>query len=305
LTPFSEVVTALVVAPSRPRLSRRSYLILAGSALASLAAIPFYVRFGRRGNEEPPTPVENALPSQKRLPNQPTPTLPEVLTLRQGPIPKPVLRNLVLCWLETHNRWGDKSDLMERIKSSLDKDLSRTDGFLFIYGPRLLQSRRGTLLAAHVGGLYQVDLPDNLARDLNAVEGNCITFPYKRSKEERPEEATVLLSGLVVNDADHLDGRHPIQTSLTYQIQGRITDQYALRLMFYHKRGRRTVLWYLPRSLIADRGELSFSFPSPASADFPFRGPYLAFVEMAEHHEGKDVVVSNTLAVLLLMVEAD
>ncbi len=304
LAPLAGVPTAgtTLVSPPVARLSRRGYLILAATALASAASIPFLVHFGRR---PPGTVEEPQTPGDERPPPPPAVTLPEVLTLRQGPIPKPVLRDLVLTWLEANNRWGEKSDIVDRTRVGLDKNLSLTDGFQFIYGPRLLRSQRGTLLAAHVGGVFQVVLPDNLARDLDAVEGHHITNPYKKGKEERLEEARVILSALVINDADHLDGRQKITASVSYQVQMRGSEGYALRLMFYHRKGRRTVLWYPPRTAVADQGVLSFAFPSPASPDFPFRGPYLAFVEMSARQDGKEVIVSNTLAVLLIMVEPD
>jgi serine/threonine protein kinase len=294
-------------APRRARFSRRGYLLLAATALMSAVSIPLLVRSNRRPPapvEEPPLPSTNGSPPDSpRL--APPGSLPEVVTVRQGPLSRPILHDIILAWLEANSRWGDKSDFMDRTKVGLDRNLGMTDGYQYTFGPRLMRSRQGTLLAAHVGGVYQVTLPDDLAGPLNAVEGKSIAIPYKRSKEERPDEARVALSRLVVNDPAHVDDRQKIMVSLDYRVHSRGSDNYSLRLMFYHVKGRRTVLWYPPRGTIGDQGTLFFPFPDPSSPDFRFQGPYFAFVEMAERKDGREIIVSNSLGVLLLMVKTD
>jgi hypothetical protein len=232
-----------------------------------------------------------------RPPVRQTPQVVQVVTLQPGPVSRQEMREQVLTWIKDNNRWGPQAEIVELTAEDLDERLERIDGFLLGVGPDALKSRHATRIAAHPGGVFLVELPDELAQEVPLRERQRVFRPFVKGREQRPAQARVSLSELTVQDACRHDGG-AVTGSVAFRVLQRSQAEYALRLTYYHAGARRTVIWY-PKERLADEGVLNFSFPPMTSPDFRPRGPVLIFVEVSTRQDGKVIIESNAAAALL------
>ena len=174
---------AAAAGKDRGRRSRRGWLLAAVSA-AIVCAAGLTILFARHAFAVRKPTAEEPGPAAAAPPPAPRPLAP-VLTLRQGPLTKQELRDQVVAWLRANNRYGPEHSLAADTAGDLDGWMDRADGFLIQLGPRLLNSRQATLLAAHPGGFFAVPLPDELARELQVKEGSRLVQRMIKSNDRR------------------------------------------------------------------------------------------------------------------------
>jgi hypothetical protein len=246
--------------------------------------------------EQPPPPEPEKPPPASSPVAEP---LPEVVTLRQGPLSRAEIRAEIIAWVKANNRWGPECELVGRVVEELDASLPRADGCQLALGSRLLKAEQTSIVAAHPGGLFLLALPAELAQDMGVKPTARVTRWFvPKGREVRPERARVLLSRLTIDNRDHLDGRQQVTGSLAYHFNEKSEGEYALRLTFYTGTWRRILITY-PKGLGATAdGELHFAF-GPLQDDKGPRGPLVVFLELASRQGDQTVIASNAVAALV------
>jgi hypothetical protein len=250
-----------------------------------------------------PEPLQQP-PKQSQKAHAPRPAV-EVLTLRQGPLRTEELREQALGWIKANNRWGPDHSFAKDHAKELDAKLERSDGFQIGFGPKLLKSQKAMLLAGHRGGLFLVELPEEVAREWKLEGSWRSSQKLLQGQEVRPEKARAELSGLVVDNSQKLDNRGPVTGSVNYRIRERSPGPLALRLTFYYTKYRRSVLCYPKQLECANQGVLSFTLPPLASARVQPRGPLLVFVELLTGTADQGTIESNAVAALVTVTAGE
>jgi predicted Ser/Thr protein kinase len=227
--------------------------------------------------------------------------LPEVRTLRQGPLSMRQLREEALGWIRANNRWGPGHSFVADCARELDPRLDRMGGFQFFLGPTLVKSAKATVLAGHPGGLFLVELPDWLAKE-SQLEGGTFRFWACRQSntgEVRLRQPRVWLSALAVDHSDHLVPNGPMTGSLAYRIGERSQGRLALRRTFHYENYWRLSLAFPDPLQSTDQGVLSFTLPAVANAEIRPRGLLLVFMELSSRQGDQVIIESNTVAALV------
>jgi len=293
-------------APARGRRLRRAGVMAAivvgllGLGVAASWLLWQGLFAGSQRVAEQPSPAEPEKPPAARPVESVPAPLPEVVTLRKGPMSREEIRNETVAWIKANDRWGAGHELVGRIADDFDGSVSRADGCEFNIGSALLKSRRATILAAHPGGLFAAELSDELARELYLTPGaERVSRWYGKTRESRPPTPRAILSRLALDNRARLDGREKVTGSLAYAIKEKSEGEYALRLMFYSSQARRVVLVY-PKGLgETAEGVVNFAFPPAGTDDAVPRGLTVVFVELSSRQGNRTVIESNAVAALV------
>jgi hypothetical protein len=79
-------------------------------------------------------------------------------------------RDQALAWLRENNRWGPEAGIVQHLAADFAPYPGQIDGFLLMFGPRLLRSQQPTLVAGNLGGFFVFPLTAEQARALNLAE---------------------------------------------------------------------------------------------------------------------------------------
>jgi hypothetical protein len=282
----------------RGRRLRRGWLLAAVFAVvlgaAGLTALfAFHAFSPRKQAVEEPGPAAGAAHPAGEKP------LAAVLTLRQGPLTMKDLRAEVVAWLKANNRFGPEHALVADTVSDIDGWMDRGDGFFIHLGPRLLNSRQATLLAAHPGGFFAVPLSDDLARELQIKGGLRMIQRMLKSNDRHRDRPRAFLSALAIDNAGCLDAGRKVTGSVDCHIMDKSEGEYALRLTFFYDKGRRSGMFF-PKGIDGTgRRLLSFALPPLAGDTVRPQGPLLVFVELGTVQDRQFTVESNAVAALV------
>jgi serine/threonine protein kinase len=275
-------------APAKPRPSRRALRRVAG-ALATLAALVLAVLVWSRSQGP-----EVGRPSE---PPSGTPGEPMSLARQQRQV-----RDQAVDWLREHCLPPFKESLSGDVATHVDRDLEGSEAFGVLLGSGLVKSSKAVLMVGRAGMLHVFELSPALARGVPA--GSCRVQNYSTLSDPRRAAPRVRLADLTVAGADRLFPERPVTGSVAYRIVERWPGEYALRLLFYFGKHRRSV--FLPRAPLpeADHGTLRFSFPVLGNPDEVFPGPDAVFVEVVSQDSGRTVVESNAAAAAVYVMPA-
>jgi hypothetical protein len=282
-------------APASRRSARRVLLrvaavlaVVGALALVAFLVLPGLLRPPTSPGEEVSAPVE---PPAKDGGRDPAALADAPELARQ----KREARDGAVDWLRANIIQKVVHAVSADVASHIDKDLDAGEAFQVLLGPGLVKSSKATLLLGRAGALHVFELEPALAPDVSP--GGCRVQNYSAGNDRRRAVPRIVLSGLVVEGADHLFPEQRVKGSVAYQLLSRWPGEYALRLTFYFGKHKRDVLLRRGDLPDADRGTLRFSFPPLDAPDEVMPGPDAVFVEVITQAAGQVVVESNAAAV--------
>jgi hypothetical protein len=282
--------------PPRPTVSRGRRRFLAGLAAAAAVGAGAAVWFAlprRRPDPEPPN-EDTASPPPKAEPPGDERELASPDLIASW---KKDLRDRSLAWLKERVRFGPDSDLAAESARDVARCLDRGDGAQVFFGDRLMKSGRPALLAVRLGGVFPFDLSADHLAALQMKPNTRRVQGCAGGEEGRRARPRVVLSGLRVDDADALPRDRRITGRVSYAGLGP-GERPHVRLTHYAYpvKKRVTGYWYLRQ--VRDAATVEFDF-GPLGDARAQRGPTVLYVEVACWDGGREVIESNTLAVLV------
>ncbi len=294
LAPFAGTATA--APPTRRRWPwLLAALLLAMAGAAALLARPEWWRGRPSMDVSPDAPREEVVASPVLVDPLALATREEMRRLKDQ------RRDQALAWLRENNRWGPDAGIVQNLAADFAPYPGQIDGFLLLFGPRLLRSQQPTLVAGNLGGFFVFSLTAEQARALNLAESQRRFRGLRNIADRRRATPRVRLSDLKIDNAQPLDLDKKLSGSIAYEVPGpAITRHFAVRLSMYLEGGRRqSVLFWFKNRTLEGRGTLSFVFPPLASPTLRPRGPLVLFADLCTDPDGVLLVESDTIAILV------
>jgi hypothetical protein len=207
-----------------------------------------------------------------------------------------------VAWVRDHNRWGPGGSIVATTESEIKAVFGKADGFQLTLGPFLVKSGKMTLLAGRLGELFVFEPTAEQARALRLKE-NVRWFLRYRGPEDHLQrlKPRIAISGLRLVQDDGGPGKSWIAGRVAYQFLEPVAEKLHVRMTYYPADGRVRTLrrFFLREPLAAERGKVAFDLAGLNEPNTRGDALLVVFVELATQRAGKDVLESNTLAVLM------
>jgi hypothetical protein len=206
-----------------------------------------------------------------------------------------------VAWLRDHNRWGPGGDIVAETERDIKAVFGKADGFQLTLGTRLTKSGKLTLLVGRLGELFVFEPTPEEARAMPLKENARRFLQYRPEDHLQRLKPRITISGLRLVQNDGGPGKSRIAGRVAYQLLEPVAERLHVRMTYYPSRGRLRTLrrFFLREPLAADRGEVAFDLAGLNEENTRTDGLLVVFVELASQRAGKDVLESNTLAVLM------
>jgi hypothetical protein len=213
---------------------------------------------------------------------------------------KKVSRDRLLGWLHENGRLKRPGTVVADTAQAIDKRIDRVDGFQVSVGSQLLRSGRPAILAIRRGDFFSFELSPAQAAALGLKKSHCRIQPYFKGDEACRVRPSVYLSGLHIDHADALPRHQRIRGTVSYEGLRSPGEMPHVRMTIYPVplKKRRIGLFYLHKTPLPASGRVAFDFGELGDARVQ-KGPLVLFIELACWRGGREVIESNTLAVLV------
>ena len=213
-------------------------------------------------------------------------------------------RELTIAW--TRRNCPDPRVLKDVIRRF---DEAASNGFLLlIFGKHLTKSRASYLVVSHHQQMFAFELTSRQARNLEAHPDALGALSRKRPRDdaEAAKNPTVMLSHLIIDNADEQDLNAPITGHVLYQSADSHLENVAVRMTYDLPDGATVSHYDHPMGLLPASGLLRFRL-TPFKNDMADQPRVLpktlpVFIELCRPvpgATGPDVLISNACAELV------
>jgi hypothetical protein len=300
----AEVASALAEAmqPTPPRSRRRSWVWWAAAGCLGLLVVVLGLLALRpaipqtEANQKPAEEKEEKQPPESAI--QPE---SDLLTAEQRAAQLLQRREEIVAWLGETNRWGAKGEVYPNVTKTINTALARHAGVQVLLGSGLTKANRPALFCLQPGGCFQFELPEGADGRMALKPTATRIYSYRAVAEERRASPRILLSDLVIDNAEALPFQKRVTGSVKYQFVKPCENPPFVRLHYYPYPGRvRCSGMFYPKLLLeGGEGRIAFDMPEVSEKQASQERMLVVYVEMATRVEGKTTVESNTLAKLV------
>ncbi len=218
-------------------------------------------------------------------------------------------RDDAVAWIAKANKFGPKTPIVDDMTAAFEDALAVDKQIVLRFGSGLMKSGKGSFAGIWNRNFFSVELSDE--QDA-ALGGGPMGVTNTTAGKIRPrrKRSLLILSDLVIRDAERMPGRTPVTGTVRFERKRKV-DEPVVILLSYPRNEQTTIIdrFEVPAGdLSARKGTITFGF-SPMNIDGEQRaGPQLVLIEAATEPEGdreKTEIVSGNVLAAVVTVDPD
>jgi hypothetical protein len=301
----ADLSNPLALVRTRPPMTKRRFLLM-------LTVFVLFVGGGGIAAVVWPRPDAEQALLEVEPATQPGPVEPTVARGLQQPLKLPAADRApqlelktssyerALDWLRRNNRRGPDDALVRAVSQDIEKRAGKIDGFQLLVGEGMVKSGKPTFAVARFDSFVPFELSAAQVEAL-ALKRSVVRFqPYAPGDEVRRASPSVRLSELHIERAEALPRSQRIKGTLRYTGLFSPGERPHVRVTVYlvHLKDRKTGSAPLRKSPLPASDRVVFQFAALSGLKLE-KGPLVLFIELACWRDGRVVIESNTLPVLV------